>query len=275
MGLSKSALSRRFNQEEKRFERAEKELMRVLQETVEDLGSSYKLRPVPLIHGRRKDFESFYKKAQELEAEGRVTDTASCFVEIHDIARGRIICQTLQDCERAKRLLEDNKDLFVDGVLTIEVHEPSETGYRAIHMDVEVTAQVDGGEVSTPCEIQIVTALQFAWGLYTHADFYKGALVSPVVADLMRELSELLHVADKVADRLIAEVEAAQGPQPPGRAGRISSRKPTPSRRVTGKDTRPIGGETTQRRSARAGGQQGDHEGADRRLTTPAAGNAA
>jgi ppGpp synthetase/RelA/SpoT-type nucleotidyltranferase len=181
--------------------------MRVLQVTVDDLGDSYSVRPIPLIQGNVKEFDSFFKKAKRFEDEGRVKNTDDCFKEIRDVARGRIICQTLEDCQRLQSMLADNTDIFYGGEMSVETHEPSETGYRAVHLAIDVGVMVNGKELATPCEVQILTALQFAWNLYTHKDFYKGARVPPVVADLMRELSDLLHVADRLADRLIKEVE--------------------------------------------------------------------
>ena len=130
----------------------------------------------------------------------------------HDLARARIICQTVADAERVARLMQAQDDvLFTNS--TVQVHAPSpdapSTGYRAIHLDLEIDAPVKGAPVATPCELQIVTALQYAWGLYTHKDFYKTESVPPLVAELMRELSDLLNVADKVAGHLIREVEAS------------------------------------------------------------------
>jgi ppGpp synthetase/RelA/SpoT-type nucleotidyltranferase len=209
MAIHKAAIGRRYKQELKRYERAQDALMSILQNTVDDLGAKYSLRPVPMIQGEVKKLDSFFDKALRLEQDDRVACTQDCFNEIGDVSRGRIICQTLADCERVVRLLEDNKSLFVDRRIDVEMHAPSPTGYRAIHLDASVDAWVDGRDVATPCEIQIMTALQYAWGLYTHGDVYKGDDVPELVADLMRELSNLLHVADKLADRLIDELDQA------------------------------------------------------------------
>jgi ppGpp synthetase/RelA/SpoT-type nucleotidyltranferase len=179
---------------------------------IEDLGSSYEVRPVPFIAGKRKEFDSFYKKACGYREKDRVTSADDCFHEIRDIARARVICQTLEDANGIRRLLEENEALIVRG--DAQIHEGDERGYRGVHLDVEVNATVGGAPVATMCEVQIQTALQFAWSLYTHKDFYKGGYVPPYVRELMAELSDLLHVADKVAGTLIKAVE----PQEPGAA---------------------------------------------------------
>lgn len=212
MALSKSALRRRYNSDLKRYERAEQELRRIVEETVEDLGDEYSVRPLPLVTGNVKEFDSFFDKACEYEIEGRVSSTEDCFREITDIARARVICQTLDDADRLQRLFDDNDDLFVDGLVTVEIHEPhgeDDTGYRACHFDVKVNVREGTAIIATPCELQVVTALQFAWSLYSHKDFYKGENVPELTADLMKDLSDLLNVADKLANRLIRTVEAA------------------------------------------------------------------
>jgi ppGpp synthetase/RelA/SpoT-type nucleotidyltranferase len=172
---------------------------------ITDLGSEYKVRPVPFIDGHRKTFASFYLKACRYEAEHRVTNVSECFQEIKDIARARVICQTLADGSRIKQLLEENNAMNVVG--EAQIHDGAERGYRGIHLEVEVNATVGGSPVATTCEVQIQTAVQFAWSLFTHKDFYKGGEVPDYVRELMAELSDLLHVADRVAGTLIKAVE--------------------------------------------------------------------
>ncbi len=211
MPISQRAVHRRYRQQLPRFERARYNLVGVIESVLDDLGAVNNIRPVPLVESSIKEFSTFWDKAQRFEQERRVACTEDCFTEIHDLARARIICQTVADAERIGRLmLERDNILFTNTCM--EVHAPTQStpssGYRAIHLDLEIDAPVDGRLVATPCELQVVTALQYAWGLYTHKDFYKGEGVPPLVGELMRELSDLLNVADKFAGHLIREVES-------------------------------------------------------------------
>jgi len=220
MALSRRALAERYEDQSRRYARAQEALLRALRQAVDDLGHDYQLRAVPIIDGRVKEVESFVRKAKRFESERRVSSVAECFTEIRDIVRGRIVCQTLEDCERVQRLLDDNPTLIVDSIGPVEEHQPSATGYRATHLEARVNTVVDGRERPVLCEVQIMTALQFAWSLYTHKDVYKGKDVPPLVADLMRELSDLLNVADRLADRLIREFERPPRSARPLRQGR-------------------------------------------------------
>jgi|SRR5690348_5426862 len=209
MGVTKSALSRGWKERTQQYERAQVELVRVLGDVIADLSSEYHVRPVPFIDGKQKTFESFYGKARRYEEEKRVSNTVDCFSEIKDIARARIICQTLTDVDQIRQLLEQNEAIDVAG--EAQVHKGGERGYRGVHLEVEVNATVGGKPVATSCEVQIQTAVQFAWSLFTHKDFYKGEDVPDYVRELMAELSNLLHVADRVASTLIKTVEQRAG----------------------------------------------------------------
>jgi ppGpp synthetase/RelA/SpoT-type nucleotidyltranferase len=211
MALRRATVRNHYRRQHARFERTQVKLVEIVRSVLQDLGPARGVRPAPLVESNMKEFSSFWAKAQRLESEGRVSCAADCFAEIHDLARARIICQTVADAERIKWLMVERENVLFTNA-KVQVHAPAlgarSTGYRAIHLDLELDAPVDGKLVATPCELQVVTALQYAWGLYTHKDFYKGEQVPPLVRDLMRELSDLLSVADQVASHLIREVES-------------------------------------------------------------------
>lgn len=224
MALSRAALRRRYNSERPRYDRARKNLVAVVESVLEDLAPTRGIRPVPLVESSVKEFDSFYDKACAFERKARVASTGDCFEKIRDLARARIICQTVEDAERISRLLSEQDRVFFRG-MEIETHAPvpggESTGYRAIHLDLEIDVQVGTRQLATPCELQVVTALQYAWGLYTHKDFYKGEGVPLLVGTMMRELSDLLHVADRFASHLIEEVERERkAPSSVGRGAR-------------------------------------------------------
>jgi ppGpp synthetase/RelA/SpoT-type nucleotidyltranferase len=209
MALSRDALRRRYKHDYQRYERARANLEATVRSVLQDMAPTHGIRPVPIVESSVKEFGSFYEKACRFEHEGRVTSVDDCFKEIRDIARARIICQTVDDAQRIAWLL-DEQEHVLSPVKEMEAHSPApNTGYRAIHLNLEVDAQVGPNLLATPCELQIMTTLQYAWGLYTHSDFYKGENVPPLVATLMRELSDLLHVADRFAGHLVGEVERA------------------------------------------------------------------
>jgi ppGpp synthetase/RelA/SpoT-type nucleotidyltranferase len=206
---SRASLKKRWNESELTHERAQAELVRILELLIADLSESYKVRPVPFVTGRVKDFESFYDKAMRYQEDGRASSTEECFSEIKDVVRARVICQTLGDATHIRRMIENERTSLL--VIDVQTHDGSERGYRGLHIESSVDALVRGAKVASACEIQVQTALQFAWNLYTHKDIYKGANVPTLVGNLMIELSDFLNVGDHIAEMLLKEIEASNG----------------------------------------------------------------
>jgi ppGpp synthetase/RelA/SpoT-type nucleotidyltranferase len=209
MALSRRSLKTRYEDEYQRYERARDKLVKTVESALEDMASAHGIRPIARLESSVKEFDSFYQKARDLEREGDVKSVDDCFEQIQDIARARVICQTVNDAERITRMLRELDAIFFYDT-EVQTHAPApETGYRAIHLNLGIDVQVGQRARETRCELQVVTALQYAWGLYTHSDFYKGKDIPPLVAALMRELSDLLNVADRFAGHLIDQVDKA------------------------------------------------------------------
>jgi ppGpp synthetase/RelA/SpoT-type nucleotidyltranferase len=207
MPIDETELRQTWDARKRRHRRAQKELLRIVRQAIEDLSSRHKLRPVASVGGKPKKWGSFRDKAVRFAEEGRVFDSADCYDEIRDIVRARVICQTLSDVKRMQDLL-DESPAFLPDERGWNVKDRTKTGYRAVHVNATVDVTEGTETVAVPCELQIQTALQLAWGMYTHKDFYKGADLPNVVREIMIQLSDMLSVADHVADELIREVEA-------------------------------------------------------------------
>jgi hypothetical protein len=88
----------------------------------------------------------------------------------------------------------------------IEVPKPS--GYRAVHLLVEVDVPQGSHFVAVVCEIQIRTLLQHSWGELTHEDTFKpGVQVPRLVTSLSKRLATALAVLDEIAQDLRDELE--------------------------------------------------------------------
>lgn len=210
MPLHEGDVRAKYNAEYSKYERATRRLNDLVVELVEDLGERQGIRPGVAVKGALKTFEKFFAKAQKKEARGQIGSVDDCFSVIKDIARARIVCQTLDDCSRIEELLREHPTVDLDDERT-ERYNPSSTGYRATHFSVFVDVVVDNKMQAVECELQVMTIIQSAWGEFTHDDFYKGADVDSLIGDLMRMLSDQLYAADQQANRLIQALEQARG----------------------------------------------------------------
>lgn len=210
MALSEAELRGAYEEALPRYERANNRLKELLSDLVEDLGDRYKIRGAS-VTGDPKPLESFIRKVRAKEETGEISALDDCFVAIKDLSRARLICETLDDCHRVEKLLEEREGVYVDQAQT-ERYDPSETGYRGVHLSVAVDIVIQGTGESVVCELQILTGLQHAWAMLTHKDFYHGGEIPPLAEALMKNLSDLLHAADREANFLIREIEAARAP---------------------------------------------------------------
>jgi ppGpp synthetase/RelA/SpoT-type nucleotidyltranferase len=206
--VARDELEAAFEERKARYVRANTVIKETLNALLDDLSKRYGVREGLMVIGEAKGFKSFFKKATE-KYDCQSVDEA--FDRVRDLSRVRVLCHTLDDCYRLLRMLQEQQFLWVDPAkIEDRIASPTKTGYRAIHLEVIVDVPVGGEQVGVPVEVQIRTMLQEAWGFYTHGDFYKGIDVTPVIAKLMREFSDLLFWSDRHANLLVDEVAGAR-----------------------------------------------------------------
>lgn len=193
-----------------KYERANEHLKQLLNNLLDDLSGEYQVR-AGFVTGSPKSLDALFDKA--CREKYAFETPQECFAQIGDIARARVVCYTIEDCYRILDLLQKQDMIYVDlATIDDKILTPTETGYRAIHLQVGVNIQVSGITMAVPCELQVRSTLQEAWGFFTHEDVYKGGESPPLVRELMRELSDLLNYADRQAVILRREiVRVAQG----------------------------------------------------------------
>jgi ppGpp synthetase/RelA/SpoT-type nucleotidyltranferase len=204
MAVDKDELEAAFEERKARYVRANTRIKEILNAFLDDLSQRYGVREGLMVVGNPKEFKSFHKKATE-KYDCQSVDEA--FDRVRDLSRVRVLCHTLDDCYRLLTMLQEQQFLWVDPAKIEDwIAKPSPTGYRAIHLEVMVDVPVAGEQIGVPVEVQIRTMLQEAWGFYTHGDFYKGIDVTPLIASLMRDFSDLLYWSDRHANLLVDEV---------------------------------------------------------------------
>jgi hypothetical protein len=88
------------------------------------------------------------------------------------------------------------------------VLEPKESGYRAWHVDLEVSIEVDGKAAEATVELQVRTLLQDSWGELTHEDTYtKDGQLPPLVEVLSKRMADLFATLDDIAEDLRSELD--------------------------------------------------------------------
>jgi putative GTP pyrophosphokinase len=196
-----------------------KELLALL---LRDLSPLHSVRDGFQISGEPKEQRSFCDKALKR----RPDSPDRCLEIVRDFARARVVVQTLDDVKGLVSLLDTQESIAVDWTSVQNyIEDPQERGSRGYHVDVSVDVPDGQRKRLIVCELQIRTAIQEAWGGFSHKDFYKGRTVPPVYEEQMEEMAALLAAVDKMAASLIRNLATdTESRRPPRRPRRRVSR---------------------------------------------------
>ena len=158
----------------------------------EQLSIQYDRNPIESIKSRIKSMDSRFRKAKKQN----IPLTLSSLEEhITDIAGVRVICSFPEDVYKLEEYF-----LMQDDVKLIErkdyIKNPKPSGYRSLHLIVEITIFLRSEKKNMKVEVQIRTMAMDFWRSLEHKLRYKKTLP----ADLEEELShELVNCAEIIS----------------------------------------------------------------------------
>lgn len=158
----------------------------------EQLSIQYDRNPIESIKSRIKSMDSLFRKAKKQN----IPLTLSSLEEhITDIAGVRVICSFPEDVYKLEEYF-----LIQDDVKLIErkdyIKNPKPSGYRSLHLIVEIPIFLRSEKKNMKVEVQIRTMAMDFWRSLEHKLRYKKTLP----ADLEEELShELVNCAEIIS----------------------------------------------------------------------------
>lgn len=159
--------------------------------------------PIEHINSRLKTPESILDKAAR---KGIELTAESLTANIRDVAGVRIVCSFVSDIYRVRDMIVRQGDLTVlDERDYIDHSKP--TGYRSLHLIVQVPVFLSDRVVDVAVEIQLRTIAMDFWASLEHKIYYKYKRQVP--ARLRQELTDAAATAaelDSVMERLHHEV---------------------------------------------------------------------
>ena len=158
----------------------------------EQFSLRYDDNPIETIKSRLKSPESIMKKVQK---KGLKMTTDDIEKNITDIAGIRVICSFKEDIYKlAKCLLQQ------DDITLIEkkdyIKNPKESGYRSLHLIVEVPIFLEDEKRAMKVEVQFRTIAMDFWASLEHKIYYKFEGKAP--AGIKDELKECASLDDKM-----------------------------------------------------------------------------
>lgn len=166
----------------------------------EQFSLKYDENPIETIKSRLKSPDSIMKKMQR---KGLPMTTDAIEEHITDIAGIRIICSFEEDIYKMAKLL-----LQQDDITLIEqkdyIASPKESGYRSLHLIVEVPIFLENEKRPMKVEVQLRTIAMDFWASLEHKLRYKKNIEPEVMEQLSKDLTECAQISAELDHRMEA-----------------------------------------------------------------------
>ncbi len=176
---------------------------------LEILNKEYKVtgrrNPIETIKSRIKSPESIAKKLQK---KNLPVTFESMTENLNDIAGVRVICPYISDIYTIKDILLKQPDIELIYAKDY-IENPKESGYRSIHIVVQVPVYLSQTQHNVKVEIQLRTIAMDFWASLEHELRYKTT--SKVPAGIRRELkrcADTIAMTDREMEEIAIELQA-------------------------------------------------------------------
>lgn len=155
------------------------------------------------------------KTPASISAKARRIDCPPTFAEvrarIRDIAGLRIVCSFVADVYTVADMLTRQPDVTLVETEDYIAH-PKPSGYRSLHLLVEIPVFMSDRVETVPVEVQLRTVAMDFWASLEHKIYYKHD--SEVPAELREELAATAEDAARLDRRMERLHEKIHGPRP-------------------------------------------------------------
>jgi len=142
------------------------------------------------------------------------------FEKLEDIAGVRVVCPTLDTLYAIEPFFtgKDAREVGLRLHPTVSeprrdyISSPPVSGYRALHLILEVDTRLSGeGVQPVPCELQLRTIFQDSWAALSHATLYRASRNERRRLDKrLREIADAVRVCDNMAEELTTKFTGGQ-----------------------------------------------------------------
>jgi putative GTP pyrophosphokinase len=161
--------------------------------------------PISTVKSRIKSPESISKK---LEKKGLPINFESMIKNLNDIAGVRVICPYISDIYAVRDMLLKQPDLTLIKQNDY-IENPKESGYRSLHLVMEIPVYLSKTEHNVRVEIQLRTIAMDFWASLEHQLRYKNSANVP--DSVRRELfrcAETIAMTDREMEEIAIELQA-------------------------------------------------------------------
>lgn len=164
----------------------------------EQFSLKYDRNPIETIKSRLKSQESILKK---MNRKGLPITLEAIEAEIHDIAGVRVICSFVEDVYMLADCLLQQDDIRLIKKKDY-IQNPKESGYRSLHLIVEVPIFLQDEKRPMKVEVQIRTLAMDLWASQEHKLRYKKSIPEEEEEAISAELAECAQILSSVDARM-------------------------------------------------------------------------
>lgn len=180
-----------------------KEIVTKVEILNEELKTKFNRSPIEIIKSRIKDSESIIGKLMRKGLEVNLDSLK----ELEDIAGVRIICSFIDDIYEVANMIMKQDDITVVKVKDY-IKEPKESGYRSLHIIVEIPVFFSDKKQPLKVEIQIRTIAMDFWASLEHQLRYKKNYDKENdLEDNLRECANVISETDRKMQEIKRKID--------------------------------------------------------------------
>lgn len=166
----------------------------------EQFSLKYDRNPIETIKSRLKSQDSILKK---MNRKGLPISLENIENEIDDIAGVRVICSFVEDVYMLADCLLQQDDIILLKKKDY-IKYPKESGYRSLHLIVQVPIFLQNEKKPMKVEVQIRTLAMDLWASQEHKLRYKKSIPEDEEESISNELAECALILSSVDERMQA-----------------------------------------------------------------------
>ena len=166
----------------------------------EEFRAKYDYNPIHHIESRLKEPRSIFEKMRRM---GLPPTLGGMKGGLTDIAGVRVVCNYIQDAEMIAELLLSQDDVSLIKK-TDYIHNPKESGYRSLHMIVEVPIFLAKQKRYMRVEVQLRTIAMDFWASLEHKLHYKNDIPQEHAQEIAQQLRDCAQIVSETDQKMLA-----------------------------------------------------------------------
>ena len=165
-----------------------------------EFNGKFDRNPIEAIKTRLKTPKSVVEKMERL---GKPVTVESIEKELSDVAGVRVICSFVDDIYKLADMLALQDDIYVLRVKDY-IRHPKQSGYRSLHMIVEVPIFLAKEKRYMRVEVQLRTIAMDFWASLEHKLHYKKDIPQEHAQEIAEQLRHCADVVSETDEKMLA-----------------------------------------------------------------------